>query len=202
MRRQMQDNTHKTVRTYYIHGFASGKNSSTFGKIKERIYSAKALTYDSAKTYRENIKSLISQIARDESPCCLIGSSLGGFYAMQLTPFVHNCVVRLLINPCTAPKSALKKMPGVHTNFETKKTFSITSEICDSYPNDLDIAKLSRGIPTVVLLSKNDEVLDYRLAMEKFRHCADIEYIDGKHRLSDYPALFKALKKLGCTVSA
>ncbi len=186
---------------YYIHGFASGKNSSTFGEIRKRIPSVKALAYDSAKTYSENMESLASQIAGDNEPCCIIGSSLGGFYAMQLTPFAHCCAARLLVNPCVAPRPTLESFKGDCQNFETGKPFSLTSDICNSYPEDLDIVKLSRGIPTAVLLSKNDEVLDFRIAEHKFRHIADIKYINGKHRLSDYPAFFNALKELICAAS-
>ena len=181
---------------YYIHGFASGKNSSTFGEIRKRIPAAKALAYDSAKTYSENMESLVSQIAGDKEPCCIIGSSLGGFYAMQLTPFAHYCAARLLVNPCVAPRSTLESFKGECPNFESGKTFPLTSDICNSYPADLDISILLPEIPTTVLLSKNDEILDYRIAEQKFRHCADIKYINGKHRLSDYFALFSALKRL------
>ncbi len=186
---------------YYIHGFASGKNSSTFGKIRGQIPFAKALAFDSAKTYSENMESLVSQIAGNNEPCCIIGSSLGGFYAMQLTPFVHCCAARLLVNPCVVPRSTLKSFKGDCQDFETGKPFSLTSDICNSYPEDLDVVKLSRGIPTAVLLSKNDEVLDFRIAEHKFRHIADIKYINGKHRLSDFPAFFNALKELICAAS-
>lgn len=77
--RQNQDNKGKIV-NYYIHGFASGKNSATFGKIKRP--SAKALLYDSTKTNQENMKSPISQVVYNKEPCYIIGSTLGGFYAI------------------------------------------------------------------------------------------------------------------------
>ena len=95
---------------YYIHGFASGKSSSTFQKIKERIPHATALTFDSAKSYQENIESLTSQIADDKGDSCIIGTSLGGFYAMALTEFAYRCAGRVLINPCVTPKNISKKV--------------------------------------------------------------------------------------------
>ena len=181
---------------YYIHGFASGKSSTTFQKIKERIPQAKALTFDSSKSYQENIKSLASQVANDKEPACLIGTSLGGFYAMQLTPFVHYCAGRVLINPSVKPKSSLRKFIGECPNFETGSTFVFTEEVCNSYPEELDIVPLSRGIPTSVLLAKDDELLDYQIAEKILKPYTYIEYITGGHRLKDYDVLFKEIKEI------
>ena len=179
---------------YYIHGFASGKSSTTFQKIKERIPQAKALTFDSSKSYQENIKSLASQVANDKEPACVIGTSLGGFYAMQLTPFVHYCAGRVLINPSVKPKSSLRKFIGECPNFETGSTFVFTEEVCNSYPEELDKRNLMCSIPTGVLLARDDELLDYHLAEEVFDGYTGITYISGGHRLKDFDALFKEIK--------
>lgn len=181
---------------YYIHGFASGKSSSTFQKIKERIPHATALTFDSAKSYQENIESLTSQIVDDKDSCCIIGTSLGGFYAMALTEFAYRCAGRVLINPCVTPKTSLRKFIGECPNFETGSIFTFTEEVCNSYPEKLDIVPLSRGIPTGVLLAKDDELLDYRIAEKVLKPYTYIRYILGGHRLKDYDSLFQEIKEI------
>ena len=181
---------------YYIHGFASGKSSSTFQKIKERIPHATALTFDSAKSYQENIESLTSQIVDDKDSCCIIGTSLGGFYAMALTEFAYRCAGRVLINPCVTPKTSLRKFIGECPNFETGSIFTFTEEVCNSYPEKLDIVPLSRGIPTGVLLAKDDELLDYRIAEKVLKPYTYIRYILGGHRLKDYVSLFQEIKEI------
>lgn len=181
---------------YYVHGFASGKSSSTFQKIKERIPHAKALSFDSSKSYQENIEYLASQIVDDKDSCCIIGTSLGGFYAMALTSYVYHCAGRVLINPSVTPRSSLRKFIGECPNFETGSTFTFTEEVCNSYPEKLDIVPLSRGIPTGVLLAKDDELLDYRIAEKVLKPYTYIRYISGGHRLKDYDSLFQEIKEI------
>ena len=187
----------KITSFYYIHGFASGKSSSTCQKISERIPGAKALAYDSSKPFMQNLKSLASQIENDREPCCIIGSSLGAFYAMSLSPFAHCCRGRILINPSLAPKNSLKKYIGKCKNFETGSDFEFTQQVCNSYPEGLDFSALAPAIPTVALLAKDDEVLDYRASESILKsHGIFVSYVSGGHRLRDYEALFAAIKQI------
>ena len=37
----------------------------------------------------------------------------------------------------------------------------------------------AESVPTLLLLDKNDEVLDYRIAAERYQQCADVVIFDG-----------------------
>lgn len=80
--------------------------------------------------------------------------------------------------------------------FETGSIFTFTEEVCNSYPEKLDIVPLSRGIPTGVLLAKDDELLDYRIAEKVLKPYTYIRYILGGHRLKDYDSLFQEIKEI------
>ena len=189
----------KIKRLYYIHGFASGRSSGTYQKIRERFPFAEILSFDSAKPYPENLKSLAAQIDGGGTSC-FVGTSLGGFYAMELSALDKNCIGRILINPGLMPKSSLKKFVGVCPNFETGADFEFTNEACDSYPEKPGEEAFLKKIPTIALLAKNDELLDYRLAEQMLKDCADIRYISGGHRLEDCGALFEALNEIAAAL--
>lgn len=186
----------KIKHLYYIHGFASGKSSGTYQKIRERFAFAKILSFDSAMPYPENLKSLAAQI-EGGGASCFVGTSLGGFYAIELSALDKNCVGRILINPGLMPKSSLRKFIGKCPNFETGSSFEFTKEVCDSYPEKPCGAAILKEISTIALLAKNDGLLDYRLAGQMLKNYADIRYISGGHRLEDYGALFGALDEIG-----
>lgn len=181
------------VKVVYIHGFASDKNSSTFSRILEAYPKAIALEYSSEKLFEENMQSLLAQIAGFDD-IVFVGSSLGGYYAMQLSIAAKAYCRCVLINPCVNPSESLKKYIGKQLNFQTNEYFDFTLEATQSYP-PLAMPSYS-GTPTVVLLAKDDEVLDYKTAESLLKPYTQIDYITGGHRLSDYNKLLKEINEI------
>lgn len=83
----------------------------------------------------------------------ILGTSLGGFWAMKLAGS-GKCVI---INPSLKPYITLKNYVGMNVNNVTKCAFNITEEDVTRYilykvmPSNLD---------ALVLLDKNDELFD------------------------------------------
>lgn len=184
---------------FYIHGFASGRNSSTGNWILNNFDNVHLLEYNSNGNYQDNLNSLITQIKSFINPkedrILLIGSSLGGFYAADIVGRIPIRTKCILINPSITPRESLKQFIGENTNFSTNKKFIFTQDIVESYPQGINKAKFT-GIDAYVLLGKNDEVLDYRVAENFFKDRAAIEYLNCGHRLNNYNRLKEIISEL------
>ena len=164
----------------YIHGFGShgyGSKAKVFRKYFNSIeedFIAPSLSYVpklAIQTLEELIKSYQGNI-------CLIGSSLGGFYATYLSqlPEVKNVV---LINPATKPMETLKQALGNALNFYDGSSYSWKPEhlkMLEQYITDsLEFKKF------FVLLQKGDDVLDYRDAVKKYGTAKLVVEEGGSH---------------------
>lgn len=151
----------------YIHGFGSsgeGEKANVFRAYFESIgmdFMAPTLSHEPALA----VTTLQSLIESCGDEVCLIGASLGGYYASYLSkaPRVKRV---LLINPAVSPSQTLKraimKMPRVYdAAFHRWIDFQLESlesyRTCDPVGDDV-----------MVLLQKGDAVLDYREAVERY----------------------------------
>ena len=145
----------------YIHGFNSGKNSSTGKVLKGFLGDVICLEYDSSKFFNENLSSLKDQLLSqiDDEDFVLIGSSLGGFYVERLGVELrnYNHIGNVLINPCNNPKDQLKQFLGKTKSFETNKEWLFTEEILDSYDY---VDTRSYTVNRVVIIGMKDEVIN------------------------------------------
>ena len=94
-----------STQVFYIHGFASSPESATLKLLRESFHSAIGLTYDHnnpRKSVDEMVKLLESYPDKD---IIIVGSSLGGWYAEQLTGRI--VAQFILYNPSTEPEVAL-----------------------------------------------------------------------------------------------
>jgi len=182
---------------YYIHGFNSFKGGST-GKALSGLLPLVEIHYDCSKPYKENMAFLKGQV---DSSCdaVFIGSSLGGFYASQLS--CSGIVPRaraLLINPAVYPGKTISKYIGKNTNFVTGAEYELTRETVDSYNERIDIAReKSQGVPRIILLSDKDEVLDANEAAEFWKGFGEIRNVPGTHRYHDFDNIAKTAMELG-----
>jgi len=146
----------------YVHGFNSGKSSSTGKALKELLPNVICLEYASSKFFNENISSLKDQLLSqiDDEDFVLIGSSLGGFYVERLGFELKdnfNHIGNVLINPCNNPKEQLKQFLGKTKSFETNKEWIFTEEILDSYDY---VDTRSYTINRIVIIGMKDEVIN------------------------------------------
>ena len=173
----------------YLHGFNSTGDSTKGWFLKDHLPDIPVLTptyhYDPRRAipFLENL--IREHLPHKQSPM-LIGSSLGGYYAQYLAH--HFNLKAVLINPALMPMSTLHDFLGENTNFYTGETYTLTQTHLDALLA-LDIPDpCTEPVPTLLLVDKGDEVLDYRIATTRFQDCAEvIIYDDGDHQFQHMP---------------
>lgn len=162
----------------YIHGFGShgwgskARSFKAFFKKKKEAFIAPSLSYipDLAiQTLEELIESY--------EDVKLIGSSLGGFYALYLAQKYG--LKAVLINPSVYPYVTLEKVLGEAPSFYDGSHFQWMKphlEMLKKYETDL----LFEG-NVMLLLQKGDETLDYKEAKTKLPHVRQIIEEGGSH---------------------
>ena len=95
-----------------------------------------------------------------------VGSSMGGFMATHLMQDYPGKAV--LVNPAVKPDLLLQHHLGEHTHPHTAQNFVLTSEHILQLKH-LFVAQLRSPENYWVLLQKNDEILDYRLAVDRYQ---------------------------------
>ena len=180
------------ARVLYIHGFnsapASEKAQTLLRYCSERFpalpVSVPHLSFDPDLAAGQ-LEDLVGASA-DEGPVFLVGSSLGGYYATWLAE--KYALRAALINPAVSPYSSLyEAFLGWHTNTYTGEEYRITSAHADCL-RSLE-TEVSRPQDFLLLVQTGDEVLDYRLATEKYRGARQLVQEGGSHAFEDFEAV-------------
>jgi len=113
----------------------------------------------------------------------LIGSSLGGFFAMVMAE--RYGLPAVLINPAAHPYRLMEESLGEHTNLYTGESFHVTEEHVHQL-KAMDPGVLSHPERLMVLLETGDETLDYRQAAERFTASKLVVHEGGNHRYTRF----------------
>lgn len=163
----------------YIHGFG-GSGDGVKAKLFRDYYEnekflAPTLSYIPAlavSTLSEIIETFI-----DTEDIKLIGSSLGGYYAIYLAN--KYSLKAVLLNPSIKPHITLVSLIGNAPSFYDDSYFSCTKEHLNYLQTiKTDILDESKYF---LLVQKGDEVLDYKDAVNKFHDSKKIVEEDGNH---------------------
>jgi predicted esterase YcpF (UPF0227 family) len=174
----------------YIHGFASCASSNKTKILKQ--YFGDIIAINLPPSPFEAIEKL-SVFAKPEN--LLIGSSLGGYYAIYLAEKYG--LKAVLINPSLKPYKTLKRYVGIQYRYCDNKPFLWKKE----YLKELKQLKMKpkRG-KYLVLLQSKDEILNYKKALKKFKKLPNAKVIveyGGNHRfenLDDYLCMIENFK--------
>lgn len=162
----------------YIHGFSShgygskAKMLRAYFADKEEDFMAPSLSYV-PELAMQTLEELLS-ICKDVK---LIGSSLGGYYALYLAEKYD--LKAVLINPAIHSSKTLSRMLGQAPNFYDGSLFEWKAshlEMLKQY--ETEVLKQSN---MMLLVQKGDEVLDYREAVEKLPHAKQVVEEGGDH---------------------
>lgn len=164
----------------FIHGFGSDGFGSKATLLRQ--YCAEhniAFIAPSLSTIPDlaisTLEELIIQWQRYEE-VKLVGSSLGGFYAMYLAGKYKLPVV--LINPSMAPAFTLQKRIGEAVNFHDFSSY----EWNDTHVQSLEKYQCSfSGQRCLLLVQTGDDVLDYKLAVDKLPDAKHVIEQGGSH---------------------
>lgn len=168
----------------YLHGFNSTGASAKGRFLKENFKSIPVLTptyhYDPQRAV-PYLEKLILQQQGHEQSLLLVGSSLGGYYTQYLAHYFQLKMV--LINPALLPLTTLSDYLGQNTNYYTGETYTLTQAHLDALTTFDVPSPCTRPVPTLLLIDKGDEVLDYHIAVSRYQDCAEIIlFNDGDHQ--------------------
>lgn len=173
------------MRLIYIHGFGSCGKGNKYKILKKLNIHILA---PNLPTSPKDTINLLDAIIKPGD--ILIGSSLGGYYAIYLAEKYF--LKAILINPSLKPYKTLKNYTGLQFRFCDKKPFYWKKE----YLNELREFKTKpKRAKYLVLLQSKDEILNYKKTLKKFKNKSNAKVIleyGGNHRfenLDDYLSL-------------
>ena len=158
----------KTV--IYVNGFNSSPLSKKANIIKKKIdvlSTAISFFCPQLPELASSAIDLLSQLIEDVPPgnVCLIGSSLGGFYATWLAER-YGCRA-VIINPAITPHEDLKDYLGPQENIYTHHSYYFTEKHLKGLKN-FYLNKLKRPQLFFLIHATGDELLDWRIAKSHF----------------------------------
>ncbi len=162
----------------YIHGFGShglGEKANIFReycKSKDVPFIAPSLSF-----IPDLAVQTLEELINSYDKVNLIGSSLGGFYAIYLSEKYG--LKSALINPSVYPYETLKKHVGRVPNFYDESFFQWDSrhlEILKQYAT-----AISKQENFFLLLQKDDDILDFNEALQKFPKSKQVVEEGGSH---------------------
>lgn len=179
----------------YIHGFRSSGKARKAQETKEYFKKIRVLTPDLPVSPKMAFYRLCDIIRDAGGKPNLIGSSLGGFYAMMLN--AKYGLKAVLINPAIRPYEVLKPYIGELTNYHTEKKFQWTEEHINELLNlNKKFFKYINQKKLFLLLAKDDELLNHQETKMLFPQAGKvIEYENAKHEFSRYKEALPEIEK-------
>ena len=170
----------------YLHGFNSSPRSHKAQEMGRFLadrglageYACPALPV-SGRAAVEEVEKLIG-----ERPACLVGSSLGGFYATWLAER-HPGRRAVLINPAIDPHVGMRAYLGPQKNLHTGEPYELTERHLREW--QALVAPRVSAARYLLIVETGDEVLDYRRAVERYAGAESIVVAGGDHSLQSFP---------------
>lgn len=163
----------------YIHGFGSSGHGHKAMVLREELKDL-GLIAPSLQNVPELAVSTLCELIeafQKHEPVYLIGSSLGGYYAIYLAE--KYALPAVLINPAIRPYELLHRALGHPSNYYDLSTY----EWRETHLQMLKRFEVSTPDPKryLLLLQTGDEVLDYRDALAKVPGAEQIVEEGGDH---------------------
>ncbi len=181
----------------YIHGFKSSANSYKAKILKQKFGEEYIISKTLPVAPIEAINFLQELLADDDDIGLIIGSSLGGFFALYLSIF--NSLRAILINPSLKPYETLKKNLGENTRFDSDEKFELTQEHLMQYralSEEIEHLNFDQKL-LYFYLSKDDEILDHSDIPNKFPKAAKIQYFENStHRFLNFEDILEEIEEM------
>jgi predicted esterase YcpF (UPF0227 family) len=168
----------------YLHGFNSSPQSHK-AQVMQRWMAERGLAHEYAcpalpPLAGDALKAVAPLLARRP---CLVGSSLGGFYATYLAE--KHDLKAVLINPAIDPHVGLRAYLGPQQNLHTGQPYELT----EAHLREWEALYVPRIAPRryLLLVETGDEVLDYRKAVERYAGAEQVVIPGGDHSLQSFP---------------
>ena len=180
----------------YLHGFRSSPAS-----VKAAQFAAAIAALPAAKRPALHVPTLTDRpaqalaqierlVAAAESPVCLVGSSLGGFYATVAAE--RHRLRAVLVNPALRPDEGLRAYAGVQTNLYTGESFEVTTDHFAEL-QEMRVDRISRPERYFLMVQSGDDVLDYRRAVAFYQGAWQFVQGGGDHAFAGFEAQIPAI---------
>ena len=176
----------------YIHGFGSsgfGGKATLFNEYFNDDILLPSLSYVPNLAIH-TLEQLIEVFINRGETVHLIGSSLGGYYAIYLANKYD--LKAVLINPAIYPFKTLDKI-GMAMNYFDMSSFEVTQEHMQAL-RVLQTKEVKNQENFIVLLQKGDEVLDYKDAINKLPKAELHVEEGGNHTFENIENYFKKIE--------
>ena len=172
----------------YIHGFNSSPASHKAAQLRTRLaslgreneFACPALPYSPGEAMA-TLEAVVSGMALAQ--VTLVGSSLGGFYATHLAERFG--LRAILVNPALTPHAGLRNYLGPQTNLYTGEAYVLT-EAHLAQLAALYVVQPSRMDRYLLMHTTGDELLDWRLAVDRYRGCRQILVQGSDHGFAQF----------------
>lgn len=172
----------------YLHGFNSSPRSAKAQYLK-RCLDERGRGGEFVCPQLPHQPSLAIAVAEEEiakaprEGITLVGSSLGGLYATWLAE--KHAVRAVLINPAVDPHLGLRVYLGTQRPFHGGESYELTEQNLREW-QALFLTQL-HAERYLLLVETGDEVLDYRVAVRKYRGAEQVVVQGGDHSLASFP---------------
>lgn len=181
-------------RLIYLHGFASSPRSTKAIELGEWLqryttgidYQVPALSVDPAEAFAQ-AEALIAEAPQETA---LVGSSLGGFYALHLC--IRHRVPAALVNPAIHPDRLLPARLGEQKNWHTGERFTVTKAHLAALTR-IKHHDIPSGLPLSLFLQTGDMTLDYREALQALPGVPSWIEAGGDHGFQHFTRCLPAL---------
>ncbi|MEW6990761.1 YqiA/YcfP family alpha/beta fold hydrolase [Colwelliaceae bacterium 6441] len=180
----------------YIHGFNSSPLSRKAELTKQYIIDNNIDVKFHAPQILSSPNKAICQLAQiitsaPQQYWCLMGSSLGGYFASYLAEKFQ--LKAVLTNPAIRPFELLIDYLGEQKNPYTQEIYQVTKQ----HMFDLETFYSEKIIEKhyMVMVQTGDEVLDYQQAVDKYQNCQLIVQQGGDHSFVNYEDMLPAVMK-------
>ena len=169
----------------YIHGFSSSgqgiKALQTKKYFGEDRVMTPSLSYIPALAM-ETLEQMVVALKKHET-VSLIGSSLGGYFAIYLAEKYD--LKAVLINPSIRPYETLKKVDLYPPSYYDGSTFE-WKEMHIQTLKKFEVDEVKHQSNFMQLLQTGDEVLDFQKALDKLPQAENIVEEGGSHGFDDF----------------
>jgi predicted esterase YcpF (UPF0227 family) len=168
----------------YLHGFNSSPQSHK-AQVMQRYAKEEGVEFacPALPPLADDSIRIAEQVIHGKKSACLIGSSLGGFYATYLAE--KHGLKAVLINPAIDPHVGLRAYLGPQKNLHTGQPYELTEAHLAQWKKLF----VPRVTPRryLLLVETGDEVLDYRQAVARYAGAEQIVVQGGDHSLQSFP---------------
>ena len=180
----------KPLKIIYLHGFNSSGNATksqilcaAVAKYAPEIeYYSPTLIHNPEKAMGE-LQTILDEQSK-QFRFCFVGSSLGGFFAIYFANRYPDSKA-VLINPAINPWETMHDYYGHYENEATGEKFEVTENFVLSLKS-FGCSEIKNPERFLLLLQTDDDVIDYKVALNTFPNSSHIIRAGGGHTFTDF----------------